>query len=142
MSGSYKKEQIKDALVKNKGNANLAKSALLKQMRSDDRLFREIAAPFIDGIVSHAIEQFAKAQGIPLVRQSANIKPRPAAQKLAPEQLDVVIAAMRTRTAPPDGNTSDGLEGLFSKPNPARHADVLRSIAKPLRTLDSDYFDR
>ena len=143
MSGSYKREQIRDALVKGKGNASLAKTALAKQLQSDDRLLREIVAPFIDGILSHAIEQFAKSQGIPLVRQSAHAKPRPTAQKLDAEQMDVLVAAMQSRAESNSQSAEKaGFEGLLSKPDPARHADVLRSIAKPLRTMGSDYFDR
>lgn len=139
MSGSYKREKIRDALVNNKGNANLAKAVLIRQLASDDKLLRELVAPFIDGIVAHAIEHYARAHGVPLVRQSPGAKPKPVPQMLAPEQLDAVVAAMHKNAGPQD---SAGLEGLLSKPDRARHADVMRSIAKPLKTLGSDYFDR
>lgn len=142
MTGSYKQEHIRNALIASKGNASLARSALLKQLQTDDRLLRLLAAPFIEGIVSHAIEQQAKADGIALVRQSAHAKPAAEPKKLTSEQLDALVATMQNQSAPPAAQNASSLDGLLSKPDPTRHADVLRSIAKPLKTLGSDYFDR
>jgi hypothetical protein len=127
--GNHKRNRIKEALVATKGNATEARRRIMKELETDDLLFREIAAPFMHGLVSHAIDSYAKAVGLPTTHSPAPApKPEAAepARQLDPELLDQVIGQMGRNAA-----TAIAPRGE-DKPvqhNPQKQAHTMRAIA-------------
>ncbi|MAX95838.1 MAG: hypothetical protein CBB62_08910 [Micavibrio sp. TMED2] len=125
--GQHKRERLKAALIASKGNASEARRRIMKELESDDLLFREIAAPFMHGLVSHAIDTYAKAVGLPTSmspRQPEKAEEPAPTQQLDPEILDQVIGQMG-RNAGPTPTASD-------KPvehNPQKQANTMRALA-------------
>jgi len=126
--GHHKRERIKAALVATRGNAAEARRKILKELESDDLLFREIAAPFMHGIVSHAIDTYAKSVGLPT--SFSPVRPEPAAaqaaptQTLDPEILDQVIGQMGKNQPQAAPTTSDA-----TGHNAQKQANTMRALA-------------
>ena len=126
--GQHKRERIKAALVATRGNAGEARRKILKELETDDLLFREIAAPFMHGIVSHAIDTYAKSVGLPTSFSPA--RPEPAAAQVAPTQtldpeiLDQVIGQMGKNQPQAASTTSDA-----AGHNPQKQANTMQALA-------------
>jgi hypothetical protein len=125
--GKHKRERIKSALIATKGNASEARRRLMKELETDDLLFREIAAPFMHGLVSHAIDSYAKAVGLPTSmspRQPDKVIEQPV-QQLDPEILDQVIGQIGKNVGPAaDKGAVDAVEH-----NPEKQANTMRALA-------------
>ena len=57
MVDRYVVEQVTRALDKAQGDRNRAHRLLVKACSADDRLLRALVAPFLNGIIGHAIER-------------------------------------------------------------------------------------
>lgn len=126
--GQHKRERIKAALVATRGNAGEARRKILKELETDDLLFREIAAPFMHGIVSHAIDTYAKSVGLPTSFSPARAAPVNADKAplptLDPQILDQVIGQMgKNQAGPLSGNVEK------SGHNPQKQANTMRALA-------------
>lgn len=126
---SYKRQQVRDALVASKGNATEARRRLMKAMETDERLFRELATPFMHGIVSHAIDQFAKSVGMatsytpePIAKPKP---PEPKPEKLDPRVLDEIVGQLGKNAALVPSGEDKPVEY-----NPQKQATTMRALAE------------
>lgn len=141
--GSHKRACITRALTAAKGNINETRRLLMKQLETDDLLFRELAAPFMHGIVSHAIESVAKADGIETTHVAEG---RSAAKATAPArqldagQLDQVLSQFGHAGAPAAASSGSGQEA--AEYNPAKQANTMRALADLYKKRRmTDYYD-
>ncbi|MEO0391818.1 MAG: hypothetical protein AAF213_01075 [Pseudomonadota bacterium] len=129
--GQHKRERLKAALVACRGNAGEARRRLMKELETDDLLFREIAAPFMHGIVSHAIDNYAKSLGLPTSfspsRPTSAEAEAPPAQELDPDILDQVIGQMGKNQ--PQAPSSQSAGGKDSNHDPQKQANTMRALA-------------
>lgn len=125
----YVTAKIAEAIASAGGDAAAAQRLLIKACGRDDRLLRTLVAPFIKGIVAHAVQ---RAGG--KVKPGA-AKPRaakPVAQRLSAEALDDVIGQLGqrigTRTQP------SGMTALVNPPTKTPAGEVHQQSLRRLAT--------
>ncbi|MEM6903111.1 MAG: hypothetical protein AAF556_07720 [Pseudomonadota bacterium] len=133
--GKHKRDRLKAALVTTKGNAAEARRRLMKELETDDLLFRELAAPFMHGIVSHALDNYAKSIGLPTTHSPRRAEPTvaPPTKELDPEILDQVIGQMGRNPGPAADQSAPAAKSLADLPtkehNPAKQAQTMMALA-------------
>ncbi|MBV6632537.1 MAG: hypothetical protein KI792_05825 [Alphaproteobacteria bacterium] len=131
--GDHKRERLKAALVGTKGNASEARRRLMKELETDELLFRELAAPFMHGIVSHALDNYAKSIGLPTTHSPRRPEPQatPPAKELDPEILDQVIGQIgRNPAATSNAPAAKSLADLPTKKHdPGKQAQTMMALA-------------
>ena len=122
--GSYIDAKVRQALQRAGGDPGKAQRLLRNWAARDLDLLRALAAPFIDGMVAHAIDQHRHER-----------KPRTATRPsghLTPEAMTHVVGRLE-RTVGAAAPEPRGVTALVSKPRRApagqRHADSLHQIA-------------
>ncbi len=125
----YALEIAKDALRRAGGNTKQAETILRQKIKEDNDLLLGLAAPYLNGILTHALQRAAK--GLPL-------SDFPTQEEAKPEPLPKKVVR---RSAPPKAIPKKGMDGLIkalagtvekkekSKPSQA-HIDAITQMAK------------
>ena len=122
-SKEYVAGRVGVALAEAKGNVSTARQLLIAECGRDPRLMHGLVAPFLPGIVSHAIDQSAKSNKAPK------------AAELPANALDTVVGQLGKaigETRLPRGMTA--LTETPSRPKAGpRHQDAIRQMADAYR---------
>ncbi|NNG04684.1 MAG: hypothetical protein HKM95_11355 [Inquilinus sp.] len=123
-NANYAAQRISAALLESGGDAGTAQRALAKQCATDQRLLRALVAPFLRGIIAHAVTRGERAA-----------KVRPSATAMSGAALDTVVGHLGRaigETELPRGMTA--LTEPASRPAASkRHQEAIRLLATAYR---------
>lgn len=116
--------KVKAALVKAGGDQAAAQRLIIATCARDPALLASLTAPFLKGIVSHAIQRAIKDT-------RPRGKRRMARPKLDSDAMDKVVGMLGQRVGM--ARTPRGMSALVDPPKPAKagskHGDALRQLA-------------
>lgn len=118
-SKEYVADRVRSALAEAKGNPSTARQLLISECSRDARLMRGLVAPYLPGIVSHAIGRSAKAKAA-------------SSQDLSADALDTVLGQMGKAIG--EARLPRGMTALTEPPSRpeagTRHQDAIRQVAE------------
>ncbi len=130
MSNEYAMSRVKDALDKSGGNHMKAKRLIMSLLEKDHTLLAGLAAPHIDGIISHAI---------------AHVLTPPAKRKINPDTQekgefgDTMLASLSSKRVGAEPAAFGQAEPAgISKPGKASkaHVDAINALVKASKNKD------
>lgn len=132
-SKEYVAGRVRAVLAEAKGNPATAQRMLIAECAGDGRLLRGLAAPYLQGIVAHAVGQEAPAaRSAPPFVQSAS---SPAPNDIPANALETVIGQLGKSIG--EASLPHGMTALTEPPSrPAagtRHQDAIRHLVDSYR---------
>lgn len=116
--------KVKAALVKTGGDPAAAQRLIIAACARDPALLASLTAPFLKGIVSHAVQRAMK-EGRPQGRR------RTARPRLDSDTMDKVVGMLGQRVGM--ARSPQGMNALVDPPQPAKagskHGEALRRLA-------------
>jgi len=149
MRSSDVDKKVREAVVAARGDAPRAVSLLMKAAEQDARLLHAFTAPFLQGILFHAVqEQITKLRGA-LKAKAASKAGKPAAKsrELPREAMEALIEELRQKIPSPPPppprpprNAAEALASLGRDPNGPpppkagkRHQTAMHTLAKSFK---------
>ena len=149
MRSSDVDRKVREAVVAARGDAPRAVSLLMKAAEQDARLLYAFTAPFLQGILFHAVQEtLGKLRGAVRAKAAAKAgKPASKARELPREAMEALIEELRQKIpspppAPPrpPRNAAEALAGLGRDPNGPpppkagkRHQTAMHTLAKSFK---------
>ena len=137
--------KVREAVVAARGDGPRAVSLLMKAAQQDPALLYAITAPYLQGILFHAVQEaLKKLKG---AAKTAKAKASGAKRELPREAMDALIEEMRQNIpsppappAPPPRNAAEALASLGRDPNGPpppkagkRHQTAMHTLAKSFK---------
>ena len=119
-SKEYVADRVRSALSEAKGNRAAARQLLISECARDARLVRGLVAPYLPGIVAHALGQLAES-------------PQPGRKSELPAQaLETVVGQLGKKIG--EARVPRGMTALTEPPTRPvagqRHEDAIRQLAE------------
>jgi hypothetical protein len=140
-------KKVREAVIAARGDATRAVSLLVKAAEQDPRLLHAFTAPFLQGILFHAVQETLTAlKGAARAKAAKSGKPT-RARDLPREAMDALIEELRQNIpspppAPPrpPRNAAEALASLGRDPNGPpppkagkRHQTAMQTLAKSFK---------
>lgn len=131
MSTEYSDRKIKELLAKTNGQSKLAEQAIHTLAQRDLVFLHSLVQPYLNGIISHAIERAHKSTGIkknvpsPLPRKAVPQPPVAASKLMSGNAMDNLMKAWASKFE------TDEPQNTGCNKVSQNHIDVLKSLVKP-----------
>jgi hypothetical protein len=142
MRSSDIERKVREAVVAARGDGPRAVSLLMKAAQQDPALLYAVTAPYLQGILFHAVQEALKK-----LKGAAKAKASPRQRELPREAMDALIEGLRQNIpsppappARPPRNAAEALASLGRDPNGPpppkagkRHQTAMHTLAKSFK---------